>query len=382
MKRPGFVDVWRAALTQLQAGELPSLTVIAGEEPFVKERLIEAAQRGFDGDVETFSQRQGEGDRQALHRLLDTWSTSSLFATGQLIVARDIGPLLKGKLAAPFDEIVAGNAPPNRLLITLPALDGRSKFAKRIKKQGGLISLPPLRDGPPPWHSGGPFLQTDLNAWIVAEAALSGLTVSLKVADEIASRIGNEPGRIAQTLARLTILLDGDSTLGPAMVAEHVPRSSVRLLAVYEDALRAGDVAAALQLVDRMQTDGVYDPFMKLVTGPAVADTVLRGLTAALARELTAHERLGPELVAALQKTPWNRSADQTAALDSALGKGGRRFFLERDLKRSSAATVAAAFSTALKSLRSLRDGDGLSLHATTVRLARAFTPVARAAAR
>jgi len=382
VKRPVFIDVWRAALAQLQGGELPSLTVITGEEPFVKERLIEAAQRGFDGDAEAFSQRPSESDRQALHRLLDTWATSSLFATRQLIVARDIGPLLKGKLAASFDRVLSDHAPPNRLLISLPSLDGRSKFAKRIKKQGGLISLPPLRDAPPPWHQGGPFLETDLNAWIVAEAALSGLTVALAVANEIASRLGNEPGRIAQTLARLTILLDGQDTLDLDTVREHIPRSSVRLLAIYEDALRAGDVGTALQSVDRMQADGVYDPFMKLVTGPAVADTVLRGLTASLARELTAHEQLGPELVAVLQSPPWNRSAAQTASLDSALGKGGRRVFLERDLRRSSATAVAPAFRTALTGLRSLRDGDGLSLHAITVRLARDFATGAQGAAR
>ncbi|GEM_PF-2491986 len=373
MKRQGFLDVWAAGLEALKGGELPALTVIAGEEPFVKERLIDAAVQGFGGDLETFAQRPGEGDRQALQRLLDTWATSSLFGSGQLIVARDVGSLLKGKLSATFEEVVSKGSPPNRLLLTVPALDGRSKLAKRIKKEGGLTSLPPLRDGPPPWHTGGPFLETDLNTWIVAEASLVGLSVSLTVANELALRIGNEPGRIAQTLGRMVVLLDGKTTLDLQTVTAYVPRSSVRLLASYEDALRTGDVTAALQLVDRMKHDGVFDPFMKLVTGPAVADTILRGLTASLSRELTAHERLGPALVAALQHPPWKRSADQTAALDEALGKGGRRVFLERDLRRSPSEAVAAAFTTALKALRNLRDGAGLSLHVITVQLARAF---------
>lgn len=375
MKRQGFVDVWNAARQGLGSGDLPALTVLAGEEPFVKERLIDAAAQGFDGDLETFAQRPGEGDRAALQRLLDSWSTSSLFGSGNLIVARDVGALLKGKLSATLEEVVGQGTPPNRLLLTVSALDGRSKLAKRIKKEGGLIALPPLRDGPPPWHTGGPFLETDLNGWIVAEARLAGLAVSLVVANELATRIGNEPGRIAQTLARLVILLDGRETLDQQTVIQHVPRSSVRLLASYEDALRAGDVAAALQLVDRMKHDGVFDPFMRLVSGPAVADTVLRGLTASLARELTAHERLGPTLVRALSQPPWKRSAEQTEALDEALGKGGRRVFLERDLRRSRAEPVAAAFAGALDALRRLRDGEGLSLHAVTVRLARAFRP-------
>ncbi|MFT7465441.1 MAG: DNA polymerase III delta subunit [Pseudohongiellaceae bacterium] len=382
MKRQSFVDIWSTGMESLEGGALSALTVLSGEEPFVKERLIDAAIRGYSGDVETFTQRSGESDKLALQRLLDTWATSSLFGSGQLIIARDVGALLKGKLSASLEDVIGKGAPPNRLLLTVPALDGRSKLAKRIKKEGGLVALPPLRDAPPPWHTGGPFLETDLNEWTVAEARLSGLTVSLAVANELSLRIGNEPGRIAQTLNRLMILLEGETRLDKQTVAEHVPRSSVRLLAVYEDALRLGNVAEALQLVDRMKHVGVYDPFMKLVTGPAVADTILRGLTASLSRELTAHERLGPALVTALTHPPWKRSAEQTTALDAALGKGGRRVFLERDLRRSRVESVSAAFSTALVALRRLRDGEGLSLHAITVRLAQSFQTSARGARR
>ncbi|MDG2148557.1 MAG: hypothetical protein P8N09_03440, partial [Planctomycetota bacterium] len=354
---------------------LSSLTILVGENAFVKERLLDRAIKHAGGDVEVFSVRPGEQPQAALRRLTDLWGTRSLFSTGQLILVRDAESLIKGQgvkqLQALYSE--AESPPPNQLLMTTSALDGRSKLAKALKGADSLVSLPVLRDAPPPWHDGGPYLETDLNQWLVAEAAQQGLSVSLKVAAEMSRRIGNEPGRIAQKLVQLKVLLGKRTDVKMKDVTEFVSFSSVRLLSLYEDALVSGDTRVALQLVDRMVREGVYDPFMRLVSGPAVAETVLRGLTAGLARVYEAHELLGPGLVNALSSKPWQRSKADTASLDQALGRGGRRVFLERDLKRVTLPAVRGAFRIALDGLRRLRDGRGLSLHAITVRLSRAY---------
>ncbi len=374
VKQKSFVEAWSEGLRRLRDRPLPPLTVIAGDADAVKQRLVEAAVAQADGDVEVFAARPGEKDRDALHRLLDLWGTRSLFGGGQLIVVRHADALLKNKGVKLVEAHLTGDAPPaNRLLLTVDALDGRSKLAKAVKAQDGLVSLPVLRDSPPPWHDGGPFLETDLNQWTVAEARLLGLELALPVADELTRRIGNEPGRVAQKLRQLAVLLGDRKRATREDVAGFVPFSSVRLLGLYEDALVAGDVRTAMALVDRMVREGVYDPFMRLVSGPAVSETVLRGLSAGLARLVEAHERLGPRLVSALSSKPWQRSKADTAALDEALGRGGRRVFVERDLRRVSAAAALAAFGVALDGLRRLRDGRGLSLHAHTARLARAY---------
>jgi hypothetical protein len=122
-----------------------------------------------------------------------------------------------------------------------------------------------------------------------------------------------------------------------------------------------------------MRREGVYDHNQRLVSGVEADDTLLRGLATQLVRLIEAHERLGPELVRALSAPPWKRSSAQTEALNAALGAGGRRVFLERDLRRVSAAGAKRAFGEALQGLRALRDGVGLSMHATTVRLARSL---------
>ena len=378
MKRATFTEIWLAAIRRFETKPLASLTILVGENAFVKERLLAQAVKNAAGDAEVFSARPGEKPQAALRRLTDLWGTRSLFGEGQLILVRDADGMIKGngvkQLQALYSE--AKNPPPNQLLMTVSALDGRSKLAKALKQADGLVSLPVLRDAPPPWHDGGPYLETDLNQWLVAEAGLQGLSVPLKVAAELLRRIGNEPGRIAQKLIQLRILLGERTNLKMDDVTSFVPFSSVRLLSLYEDALISGNVRVALQLVDRMVHEGVYDPFMRLVSGPAVAETVLRGLTAGLARVYEAHELLGPGLVNALSSKPWQRSKSDTASLDEALGRGGRRVFLERDLKRVSLPAVRGAFRIALDGLRRLRDGRGLSLHAITVRLSRAYSPV------
>lgn len=375
VKRASFVEVWAAAIRRLARDPLPPLTVIAGETGFVKERLISAAVSQASGDVEVFATRPGEQPQSAMRRLTDQWATGSLFGGGQLILVRDADSLVKGPGLKQLEATLGGNdtPPPNRLLLTVTALDGRSKLAKTLKAADGYVNLPVLRDAPPPWHDGGPFLETDLNQWVVSESKALGLTVPLNVAAELSRRIGNEPGRIAQKLSQLQTLLGDRNKVSLDDIVGFVPFSSVRLLGLYEDALVAGDVETALQLVDRMVHEGVYDPFMRLVSGPAVAETVLRGLTSGLARVYEAHEQLGPGLVRALSAKPWQRSKTDTASLDEALGRGGRRVFLERDLKRVPLASAQRAFGVAIDGLRRLRDGRGLSLHAITVRLGRAY---------
>lgn len=372
VKRKGFIDHWREGLAALAEGPLPPVVILAGEAPFVKERLVTAAEQAHDGETESFATRPGEADARALDRLLDDWGTATLFGSGRLIVARDVDKLLKGKGANRLDERLDAGDPPNRLLLTVSGLDGRTKLAKRIKKAGGLVSLPVLRDAPPPWHDGGPFLQTDLNQWLVDEARLQGLQLALPVADAMARLVGNEPGRLAQTLQRLGVLLEDRTEITAADVERHVPASSARLLARYEDAIREGRGAEALVLVDRMARDGVFDPFGRLVSGTLVTETVLRGLTNGLAREVSAHDALGPA-VDALRQPPWSRDKAHSGTLDAVLGQGGRRVFLEKELRRTPAAAARRGFEVALTALRSLRDGGVVSLHAETVRLVRAL---------
>jgi DNA polymerase III delta subunit len=377
----GFLELAAAARERLATGGLPPLVVLAGEEPFLKERLIDAAVAASGGSSETFAPRAGESDAAAGLRLLDLWRTPTLFGGGRLIVARGADGLLGGTRGAACEAILDGPPPPHRLLLTVEALDGRSRLAKRLKEDGALIALPPLRDSPPPWQSGPATTDTELNQWIRAEAALFGLRVDLAVADELGQRIGNEPAALSRKLEQLSVLLGRDRTLTLRDVRDHVRRTSARLLSLYEDALRAGDVTRALDRLDQMLLIGIMDASGRLVSGDLAVDSVLRRVTASLARVIEVHEKLTPALRAALAAKPWERRPGDAEELSAIFGGGGgARVFLERDAKALPPEGTRAAFELALGGLRALRDGQGLSLHALTVRLCRVLSPPAAAA--
>jgi DNA polymerase III delta subunit len=378
-RAPGFLQVRDAALQRLSNAPLPALIVLAGEEPWVKERLIEAAAATAGGEVELHSSRSGESEAQSWERLLDEWLTPVLFGGGRLLVARGADGLLAGPRLARIETALEGERPPHVLLLTVEAVDGRTRLARRLRESESLLALPPLRDAPPPWHTGGPFLETELNLWIRDEAARLGLRCELPAADELSRRVGNEPAALARKLEQLAVLVGAGRELRVEDVRRHVRRSSARLLASWEEALRRGETGPALDLLDRMLAEGVADFGGRLVDGDQATDAALRTLVGNLARVVEAHERITPELLEALGRKPWQRSPEEGAALDEALGAGGRRVFLERDLRSVSPRAARTAFGLALAGLRALRDGRGLSAHALTVRLARAFAP-ARAA--
>jgi DNA polymerase III delta subunit len=373
-RAPSFLEARDAALGRLGREPLPPLLVLAGEEPFVKERLIAAAATTAGGEVEVHAPRAGEPEASAWQRLLDEWLTPTLFGGGRLLVARAADGLLAGPRLARIEAVLEGDRPPHVLLLTLEAVDGRTRLARRLRETDSLVALPP-RDAPPPWHAGGPFLETDLNLWIQDEAGRLGLRCALAVADELSRRVGNQPAALARKLEQLAVLVGAGRELGVEDVRRHVRRSSARLLAAWEEALRRGEAGAALDLLDRMLAEGVEDFGGRLVDGDQATDAALRTLVGNLARVLEAHERLTPELLAALRNKPWQRSPEETAALDEALGAGGRRVFVERDLRSVTPRAAHAAFGLALGALRALRDGRGVSAHALTLRLARAFAP-------
>jgi len=366
------VAVRDEACARWERGVEAPLLVVAGEDATLIEPLVEAAQRGLGAEREAFLARPGEGEGAAARRLIDAWTTPTLFGGRRLILARDATRLLKAR-ADDFLAVASGEHPPHTLLLTVGELDGRTKLARALKRHEALVALPPLRDSPPPWQADASPIETELNHWLVECARARGLSLPLDAAGELTARLGNEPGRLLQKLDQLAVL-EGEA-LDRDAVRRHVQASSTQLLARYEDALRRGDGAAALGLLDQMSVAGVHDPFGRLVTGPEMVDAVLRGLVQRLARTLEAHEQLGPGAAAMLARPPWKRGADEAARIDAVLGRGGARVFVERDVRATTRDGAARAFTIALEGLRALRDGRGGSLHALTLRLARALAP-------
>lgn len=368
-KAPTYLEARDDACARFAGGDLPRLIVVTGDVPFLKEPVFEAIAGAAPGEVENVAPRPNESDAAAFRRLVQDWGTATLFGGGRVLLVRDAGRWMR---TAQLGELAEVEAPPNHLVLSTGTLDGRSKLAKRLKKDGGLVVLPPLRDAPPPWITDAKPWDTELVGWVVDAARRRGGAIAPDVAAALVERIGNEPARLDQTLERLTELTGQDE---PSLdeVERFVPFTSARLLEMFDRALRTGDGPRALQLLDRMRVDGVLDHAGKLVAGDAVGEIVLRTLTSSLARLVAAHEALTPALAAALRAKPWHRSADDKAALDRILGAGGARVFLERDLRTSERGGVTRAFQRAVGALRASRDGRPVSMSALTLRLARDF---------
>jgi DNA polymerase III delta subunit len=267
------------AVERLSRPPLPPLVVITGDEPFLQEPLIAAASRAVE-EVESFSARPGEGDAAACARLMGAWTTATLIGGPRLIVARQADALFaRGRLAR-LEERLESGEPPHRLLLTLGSLDGRTKLARRLTQLEALFALPPLRDAPPPWQATRAHEPTELEQWILARARERSLALQPAAAAELARRLGNDPARLDGVLAQLAVILKAGAPITAAEIAAHVRPSGAQQLAGFEERLRTGAAGPALELLDRMLAEGVYDHDGRLVAGDPAVDLVLRGSSA------------------------------------------------------------------------------------------------------
>ncbi|MFH0944913.1 MAG: DNA polymerase III subunit delta [Planctomycetota bacterium] len=283
--------------------KIPVVVALVGDEERSKERLLAEILERAGQDAARISWTGEEGKpREELSRLLSDLCSRPLFGGCKVIVARDGEGLLKRvgqNLIAALDA-EAGN----HLVLLMRSLDNRTRLARRLKKEGGLISCvrPKLdsfgqADGAP----GG-----DLVRALQHEARQHGLRMGGSVAVELAGRTGNDLLLAAGELEKLKLYLEDEENVTIRDVEAVVPRSAGWDQFQLFQEVATGDVRRALVRLRGMFQQGTIDRTGRRVTEPrAMAMTLLALLHNRLRllaryRSLTAAGVQGEELRQAL----------------------------------------------------------------------------------
>lgn len=263
---------------------LPPLVVLAGEEKFFKEEVLEAVQAAMERERPGFQRvnfepRPGEKEDDAARRLVMEFSTPVLFGGASLFVVREGDKLLAGarKELEPFlDE--ARRTPPNRAVFFTRSVDGRTRLAKRLKAAGALVECRKLYATPAHWQRGRGE-DSELARWTRGRAKRMGLELSPEGAAFLVAQTGDDLFRVRDELEKLRLVLpEGQRAVGIEDIERVTGTSAVHTPFDLWEKIEAGDGKGALHTLAVILRNGLRSQGGRLETDGTAIAAVLLGI--------------------------------------------------------------------------------------------------------
>lgn len=271
-----------AFISNLGKGSIPLLVVCSGEELFFKEEVLQHLRRTIEADhpdlqIIFWETQPGEKEPAELNRLLGEMQTLGLFSPRKLIVARDAKNLLKAGAKA-LAELLESAPEGNTLCFFADSLDGRTRLAKRLKKEGAFVECKRLysqqffiRDS-----SRGAAGLSELGKWALARARGHGLQLDPDAAGFLVSLTGNNLFVIDSELEKLKLCFAGESSVAVRDIEESTGMSALHTPFDLWEQMEQGRVADALSTLGVILRNGMRSQGGKLVTDdPGIAAILL-----------------------------------------------------------------------------------------------------------
>lgn len=234
---------------------LPCLTVLHGDEPFLKRIVLKKIQgaMGTDGDL-SFSSRDGADLRWA--EVLDEVSTRSLFGDApRTVIIRQADSFVTINREQ-LEDYVAASKGSAQIVLEVKSWPANTRLAKAVAKKGLAIACRA------PERKAGRRATVDvqrLAAWIAQRAANHhGLEVSHQQVQQVIELVGDNLGVIDNELAKLALFADDAGRLAPETIQTVVGGWRMQTTWVLLDAACSGDARQALVHLDRLIQSGEH----------------------------------------------------------------------------------------------------------------------------
>ncbi|QDU67052.1 DNA polymerase III subunit delta [Engelhardtia mirabilis] len=323
-----------AVASQLAAGYL-----VRGDEGYFRRRVLDALRsrsEALDVEVVVHDASDPDFDPQVL---LGDLATPPMFASAQLIIAREVDGLLKkvGSKDSPFvrgilsflERAEAGRS----VAIAANAMRADQAIAKRFAKlELPSLSVRRLWDSPPPWNPDP--RQVELVQWLVARARELGVRLDPDQAVYVVAATGNDLDAIEDQLERLRHggqralqeVIRWQAGGSPFAVADHLcrgdlPRAVDAIESLFQGGMTGRDGG---KVVDRAALGAILIGSLArgVRQGLAAARDVERGVppAGAAAKAGAGGERAKTELLERLRRRPsaaeWARMLEDLADVD------------------------------------------------------------------
>jgi DNA polymerase III subunit delta len=228
-------------------GELLPLYVIAGEERFLRDRLVaEIRAAALGNGPPAFNEDRFTAGENDVDRVLSAARTVPMMAARRFIMVRSIERWESASAdGSPYDKLAAyaeNPVPSTCLVLVGDKVDGRRKLIATAKKKDFLVDCAVLGDA-------------ELVAWVEGAAESRGNPMSLEVAESIARLVGPDLATVNDAIERLSLYAGAGAPIDESAVRECVARVRMEDTWSLVDAIGRRDLGASLRLLA-----DVYDP--------------------------------------------------------------------------------------------------------------------------
>jgi DNA polymerase-3 subunit delta len=231
-----------ALLTDLQAGRVPAVALIVGEERFFVDRALAAlrtAVLGVDGIGLNEDVFEGKGTSAA--RVLDAARTLPMLADKRLVLVREAGAIAPSEL----DKLADYLEQPYEsccLVLVAQALDGRTRLSKRAAKVGCLVEASGIK-------------LAELRGFVQDEARRRKVRIEADAIAALLDAVGNDLPAIDDALERLSLFVGDGHAIDLAAVETCVARVRVESIWALVDAVGLRDRRTALRAAASLLAD-------------------------------------------------------------------------------------------------------------------------------
>jgi len=227
----------------VSSGDLPSLLLLHGDEPFFLERGIRLIREAVvPGDFSDFNFNQLDGRSLKAAELIEQARTFPVFAPRRLLHVRSFDQVaaeqldrLLDYLDHPVEETV--------LMMTAGKIDGRRKFFQRLRKVGKIFEFKKI-------------YENQLPTQVREMASARGVTLTGEALRLFCTRVGTNLVEVDGELEKLVSYVGDRTLIEAADITAIVSDTRVESVFALTEAIGKGDADRALRLVHRLLDDG------------------------------------------------------------------------------------------------------------------------------
>jgi len=197
-------------LKELKSKQYKPVYFLQGEESYFIDELTDYAAKNIIGEAERdFNQVVLYGKEIDVQAILNEARQFPMMAEHRVVIIKEAQEL--SRTIAKLIDYIQNPTPSTVLIINYKykKLDGKTKMAKLLKKNGWITTFDKIRD-------------YKLPEWIISYAKTQGYTVSPKAAVLLTEFLGEDLGKVVKTIDKLKIVLEGETLIDDKLVYKNV----------------------------------------------------------------------------------------------------------------------------------------------------------------